>query len=235
MNMKFLLPVLGIRLRPAVLCAAGISAVAVTFLVYRWRVRDRQQAVEEAATHTEPSDQLEDREPFPLDQDTFETTCTLILKPLQALHNANRMFAYTFSQMFSADTKMVEVKLQHKSIYSGLESEHWWVLSNAFYHVCAELTLQNFANVNAVACIKRRGTGITEATFYLCAESTESSVQNIFLMAFSGHLSTVTPRPSRRRTPLCFLPDQDHQEDPLHLLLQAFNNPQNTLIGIIHI
>ncbi|KAK1784401.1 hypothetical protein P4O66_013946, partial [Electrophorus voltai] len=150
------------------------------------RVRDRQQAVEEAATHTEPSDQLEDREPFPLDQDKFDATCTLILKPLQALHNANRMFTYTLSQMFSADTKMVEVKLQHKSIYSGLESEHWWVLSNAFYHVCAELTLQNFASVNAVACIKRRGTGITGATFYLCAESTESSVQNIFLVSSAG-------------------------------------------------
>ena len=31
--------------------------------------------------------------------------------------------------------QLVEVKLQHKALYNGLESEHWWVLSNRCYSV----------------------------------------------------------------------------------------------------
>ncbi|KAI4904785.1 hypothetical protein NFI96_002041 [Prochilodus magdalenae] len=31
--------------------------------------------------------------------------------------------------------QLVEVKLQHKALYNGLESEHWWVLSNSCYSV----------------------------------------------------------------------------------------------------
>ncbi|KAL7860655.1 hypothetical protein AOLI_G00170040 [Acnodon oligacanthus] len=38
----------------------------------------------------------------------------------------------TDSSTQPAPATLVEVKLQHKSLYNGLESEHWWVLSNSF-------------------------------------------------------------------------------------------------------
>ncbi|KAL6479135.1 hypothetical protein MHYP_G00125680 [Metynnis hypsauchen] len=56
-----------------------------------------------------------------------------ILQHCQALHKANRIFAYTFSQLRFDSAKLVE--LQPKTICEGLESEHWWVLSNEFYHL----------------------------------------------------------------------------------------------------
>ncbi|XP_076879086.1 uncharacterized protein LOC143527673 isoform X2 [Brachyhypopomus gauderio] len=121
-----------------------------------------------------------------MDEGIFETLHTPIrelrlIQTHQGLHRAHRMFAFTFSKMISSATQVVEVKLQHKSIYCGLESEHWWVLNNEFYWIDAELTLHHFASASAVACIKRRGTSITEANIYLRTCSTTTSVQNIFL------------------------------------------------------
>ncbi|KAL7842400.1 hypothetical protein SRHO_G00240890 [Serrasalmus rhombeus] len=77
----------------------------------------------------------------------FEQLC-------HALHRANRRFAHTFSQQHFDSTKLVELKLQHKTICEGLESEHWWVLSNEFFHLFPELPPHHFATVAAVACIK---------------------------------------------------------------------------------
>ncbi|XP_076841207.1 uncharacterized protein LOC143485601 [Brachyhypopomus gauderio] len=153
-------------------------------LISRRRVRDQQTEVE-AAAHTDTCDG-HDREPFALDEGIFETLHTPIrelrlIQTRQGLDRAHRMFAFTFSRMGSSATQVVEVKLQHKSIYSGLESEHWWVLNNDFYWIGAELTLHHFASASAVACIKLRGSSITDATIYLRTCSTTTSVQNIFL------------------------------------------------------
>ncbi|XP_076831694.1 uncharacterized protein LOC143477083 [Brachyhypopomus gauderio] len=183
--MMFPLPFLGIGLRPVVLCATGVSAAAVSsFLVYRWWVRDRQRTQVEAGTHADPC-HGHDGETFPMDEDIFEMPHSPIRESRrhahQALHRAHRVYAFTFSQTFSSATKVVEVTLQHKSAYKGQESEHWWVLNNAFYNIDAELTLHYCGNAKAVAWIKRKETSITEATIYLCTQSTTSSVQNIFL------------------------------------------------------
>ncbi|KAL6482871.1 hypothetical protein MHYP_G00077430 [Metynnis hypsauchen] len=78
--------------------------------------------------------------------------------------------------------KLVEVKLQHKAVYSGLESEHWWVLTNDFYHVRSQqLPPLYFARAIAVAYIKNIGRDISEAKVYLRTETTESSVQDDLL------------------------------------------------------
>ncbi|KAI4887773.1 hypothetical protein NFI96_024158, partial [Prochilodus magdalenae] len=82
----------------------------------------------------------------------------------------------------------VEVKLQHKALCTGLESEHWWVLSNRCYSVFGnELPPQYSGCAYAVAYIKRFGTSIREAKAYLHTESAITSVQNITLsIGFSG-------------------------------------------------
>ncbi|XP_037395468.1 uncharacterized protein LOC119263634 isoform X1 [Pygocentrus nattereri] len=111
-------------------------------------------------------------------------SCGLLARIVQhcrALHRANRMFAYTFTQPLFDSTKLVELKLQHKTIFEGLESERWWVLSNEFYHLFPELPPQHFASVTAVACIKHFGTLISEASIYLRTESVETSLQNVTL------------------------------------------------------
>ncbi|KAL7860684.1 hypothetical protein AOLI_G00170330 [Acnodon oligacanthus] len=50
----------------------------------------------------------------------------------QGLDRTDKNFACTYENWCSDGLKLVEVKLQHKSLYNGLESEHWWVLSNSF-------------------------------------------------------------------------------------------------------
>ncbi|KAI4887774.1 hypothetical protein NFI96_024159, partial [Prochilodus magdalenae] len=78
--------------------------------------------------------------------------------------------------------QLVEVKLQHKALCTGLESEHWWVLSNRCYSVFGnELPPQYSGCAYAVAYIKRFGTSIREAKAYLHTESAITSVQNITL------------------------------------------------------
>ncbi|KAL6472599.1 hypothetical protein MHYP_G00187870 [Metynnis hypsauchen] len=199
--------IFGAQLRPAVLCAAGISAAAVTsaFLFYRWRrIQDGQPTTrdEHAATQTDGCDGTEEHKltifssgcaPVPQEVSVLSWQQAVLIPPLscgalvrfeqpcQALHRANRMFAYTFSQPRFDSTKLVELKLQHKTICEGLESEHWWVLSNEFYHLFPELPPQYFATVAAVACIKRIGTSISEASVYLRTESVETSLQNVTL------------------------------------------------------
>ncbi|KAL7846807.1 hypothetical protein SRHO_G00217870 [Serrasalmus rhombeus] len=199
--------IFGAQLRPAVLCAAGISAAAVTsaFLFYRWRrIQDGQRTTrdEHAATQTDGCDGTEEHKlvilpsgcaPVPEEVSVLSWQQAVLIPPLscvalvrfeqpcQALHRANRMFAYTFSQPRFDSTKLVELKLQHKTICEGLESEHWWVLSNEFYHLFPELPPQHFGTVAAVACIKRIGTSISEASIYLRTESVETSLQNVTL------------------------------------------------------
>ncbi|KAL6456583.1 hypothetical protein MHYP_G00351270, partial [Metynnis hypsauchen] len=95
---------------------------------------------------------------------------------------ANKSFASTYTKWTSDDKKLVEVKLQHKAVYSGLESEHWWVLTNDFYHVRSQqLPPLYFARAIAVAYIKNIGRDISEAKIYLRTETTESSVQDDLL------------------------------------------------------
>ncbi|XP_066525795.1 uncharacterized protein [Hoplias malabaricus] len=75
--------------------------------------------------------------------------------------------------------KQVEVTMQHKSVYRGLESEHWWVLTNDFYHLFPEdsqLPPMHFATVKAVAYIKCVGRQISVLTANLSTESTITSV-----------------------------------------------------------
>ncbi|XP_037395743.1 uncharacterized protein LOC119263672 [Pygocentrus nattereri] len=203
--------IFGAQLRPAVLWAAGISAAAVTsaLLFYRWRIQDGQRTTrdEDAATQTDGCDGTEEHRlailpsgcaPVPQEVSVLSWQQAVLIPPLscgalvrfeqhcQALDRANRMFAYTFSQPRFDSTKLVELKLQHRTICEGLESEHWWVLSNEFYHLFAELPPQHFATVAAVACIKRFGTSISEATFYLRTESVETSLQNVTLQTKVG-------------------------------------------------
>ncbi|KAL6479273.1 hypothetical protein MHYP_G00127060 [Metynnis hypsauchen] len=203
--MKLPVFIFGAQLRPAVLCAAGISAAAVTsaFLFYRWRIQDGQRTTrddEDAATQTDGCDGTEEHKLAisspgcaPMPQEVFSWQQAVLIPPLscgalvrfkqhcQALDRANRMFAYTFSQPRFDSTKLVELKLQHRTVCEGLESEHWWVLSNDFYHLFPELPPQHFATVAAVACIKRFGTSISEASCYLRTESVETSLQNVTL------------------------------------------------------
>ncbi|KAL6479341.1 hypothetical protein MHYP_G00127740 [Metynnis hypsauchen] len=204
--MKLSVFISGAQLRPAVLCAAGISAAAVTsaFLFYRWRIQDGQRTTrdEEAATRTDGCDGTVERKlpisspgcaPMPQEVSVLSWQQAVLLPPLscgalvrfeqhcQALDRANRMFAYTFSQPRFDSTKLVELKLQHRTVCEGLESEHWWVLSNEFYHLFPELPPQHFASVAAVACIKRFGASISEASSYLRTESVETSLQNVTL------------------------------------------------------
>ncbi|XP_017549057.2 uncharacterized protein LOC108425131 [Pygocentrus nattereri] len=195
----------GFRLRPVVLCAAGISAAAVmsSFLLYRWRVPDQQRRGD-AATQTDDGDhrllhtagatdgvdhhqdagssvpQIWQEVPF-----IPPTLCgplARIQELRQELDRNDKFFAYTYENWCSDGLKLVEVKLQHKSLYNGLESEHWWVLNNNFYNVSTqELPPQYFACASAVACIKRIGASISEVKVYLRTESSHTSVQNVTL------------------------------------------------------
>ncbi|XP_072539122.1 uncharacterized protein [Salminus brasiliensis] len=169
--MAFPPPFLGVQLRPVVLWAAGVSAVTAYVLCSRWRrILDQQR--------TEACDGM-DR----LEQEIFPSFCVLIPEPsCGEVDRANRTFASTYSKWSSDYRKLVEVKLQHKASYSGLESEHWWVLTNDFYLVRSlELPPQHFATTSAVACIRCIGSFISEAKFFLRTESTDSSVQEVFL------------------------------------------------------
>ncbi|KAI4887764.1 hypothetical protein NFI96_032839, partial [Prochilodus magdalenae] len=100
----------------------------------------------------------------------------------QDLDQTDKSFACTYEHQFSNSQKLVEVKLQHKALCTGLESEHWWVLSNRCYSVFGnELPPQYSGCAYAVAYIKRFGTSIREAKAYLHTESAITSVQNITL------------------------------------------------------
>ncbi|KAL6476742.1 hypothetical protein MHYP_G00152410 [Metynnis hypsauchen] len=113
----------------------------------------------------------------------------------QGLDRTDKNFAYTYENWCSDGLKLVEVKLQHKSLYNGLESEHWWVLSNNFYNLSTlELPPQYFACASAVACIKRIGS-IREVKVYLRTESSQTSVQNIMLQTRVSR----TNKPSQTR------------------------------------
>ncbi|KAL6476712.1 hypothetical protein MHYP_G00152110 [Metynnis hypsauchen] len=202
--MELPLSFLGYRLRPVVLCAAGISAAAVTscFLFYRWRVPDQQRRVD-AATQTDDGDHRlfhtvsardgvdqhrdacssvpENRQELPFIPPTLCGALARIWEFCQGLDRTDKNFACTYENWCSDGLKLVEVKLQHKSLYNGLESEHWWVLSNNFYNLSTlELPPQYFACASAVACIKRIGS-IREVKVYLRTESSQTSVQNIML------------------------------------------------------
>ncbi|KAL7878837.1 hypothetical protein AOLI_G00098110 [Acnodon oligacanthus] len=59
----------------------------------------------------------------------------------QALHRANRMFVYTFSQLHFNSAKLVE--LQNKNICEGLESEHY----EAAIYFCTESVETSLQNV----------------------------------------------------------------------------------------
>ncbi|KAL6474800.1 hypothetical protein MHYP_G00158400 [Metynnis hypsauchen] len=189
---------LGGQLRSVVLCATGLSAAAITsyFVFYRWRrILDQQRRVE-FATQTEAFSGTEDREwdifpsvPIPenLEELPFvpPSSCGPLARIWQycrEVDRANKSFASTYTKWTSDDRKLVEVKLQHKAVYSGLESEHWWVLTNDFYHVRSQqLPPLYFARAIAVAYIKNIGRGISEAKIYLRTETTESSVQDDLL------------------------------------------------------
>ncbi|KAI4877250.1 hypothetical protein NFI96_014303 [Prochilodus magdalenae] len=96
--------------------------------------------------------------------------------------STNKTFASTYTKWSSNYRKVVEVTLQHKAIYDGLESEHWWVLKNNFYTVRSlQLPPLYFATVRAVAYIKYTGTCISEAKISLHAETSDSSVQDLLL------------------------------------------------------
>ncbi|KAL7851272.1 hypothetical protein AOLI_G00216280 [Acnodon oligacanthus] len=173
------------------------------FTELRWRrILDGQRTTtaEDAATQTVACDGAEEQAffpsgcaPMPQEVSVLSWQQVVSILPLsggalarieqrsRALHRANRRFAYTFSQQRFDSTKLVELKLQHKTICEGLESEHWWVLSNEFFHLFPELPPQHFATVAAVACIKRFGTSISEVSIYLRTESVETSLQNITL------------------------------------------------------
>ncbi|KAL6482884.1 hypothetical protein MHYP_G00077560 [Metynnis hypsauchen] len=189
---------LGGQLRSVVLCATGISAAAITsyFVFYRWRrILDQQRRIE-FATQTEAFDGTEDREwdifpsvPIPENLEELPFVPPSSCGPLARLwqycrevDRANKSFASTYTKWTSDDRKLVEVKLQHKAVYSGLESEHWWVLTNDFYHVRSQqLPPLYFARAIAVAYIKNIGRDISEAKIYLRTEATESSVQDDLL------------------------------------------------------
>ncbi|KAL7850293.1 hypothetical protein SRHO_G00196420 [Serrasalmus rhombeus] len=182
--MELPLSFLGYRLRPVALCAAGISAAAVTscFLFYRWRVPDQQRRVDAATTDSSTQPVLAtNRQELPF---TPPTLCGALARIwfCQGLDRTDKNFAYTCENWCSDGLKLVEVKLQHKSLYNGLESEHWWVLSNNFYNLSTlELPPQYFACASAVACIKRIGASIREVKVHLRTESSQTSVQNIML------------------------------------------------------
>ncbi|XP_072542970.1 uncharacterized protein [Salminus brasiliensis] len=173
------LPFLGVQLRPVVLWAAGVSAVTAYFLFSRWRrVLDQQRTTVDAATRTDACDGMDH-----LEQEVLPSFCVLIPEQSRReVDRGNRTFSSTYSKWSSDYRKLVEVKLQHKAIYNGLESEHWWLLINDFYHVRSlELPPQHFATTRAVAYIRCTGPFIVEAKIYLRAETTESSVQDVFL------------------------------------------------------
>ncbi|KAI4887765.1 hypothetical protein NFI96_032840, partial [Prochilodus magdalenae] len=96
----------------------------------------------------------------------------------QDLDQTDKSFAWTYENQFSNSQKLVEVKLQHKALYNGLESEHWWVLSDRCYSMFGK---EYSGCAYAVASIKRFGTSIREAKVYLHTESAITSVQNITL------------------------------------------------------
>ncbi|XP_066524940.1 uncharacterized protein [Hoplias malabaricus] len=103
---------------------------------------------------------------------TLKESCGYVLR-------VHRMQATTISRSFSNGEKQVEVTMQHKSVYRGLESEHWWVLTNDFYHLFPEdsqLPPMHFATVKAVAYIKCVGRQISVLTANLSTESTITSV-----------------------------------------------------------
>ncbi|KAL6484947.1 hypothetical protein MHYP_G00069920 [Metynnis hypsauchen] len=177
-GVDFTISVLGRQLRPVVRCAAGISAAALTscFLFYRWRrVQDELQR--------EITGQSWRQLPFipPVSSGPLARSWHC-----RDLDRENKVFVYTFSRWCSDYRKLVEVKLHYKAIYRRLESEHWWVLSNDFYHVHSlELPPHYFATVSTVACIK--------AKFYLRSESSKSSMQDVLLQTeMSRTFSIVT-------------------------------------------
>ncbi|XP_066504165.1 uncharacterized protein [Hoplias malabaricus] len=95
------------------------------------------------------------------------------------VQRVHRMQATTITQSFSNGEKQVEVTMQHKSVYRGLESEHWWVLTNDFYHLFPEdsqLPPMFFATVKAVTYIKCVGHQISVLTANLSTESSITSV-----------------------------------------------------------
>ncbi|KAL6455797.1 hypothetical protein MHYP_G00356480 [Metynnis hypsauchen] len=227
--MEFPLSFFGYRLRPVVLCAAGISAAAVTSccLFYRWRVADQRRRVDtatqaDAGDHTvcDGVDQHRDIgssvpeiwQELPFVPPTLCGPLARIWEFCQGLDRTEKNFAYTYENWCSDGLKLVEVKLQHKSLYNRLESEHWWVLSNNFYNLSTqELPPQYFACASAVACIKRIGASIGEVKVYLRTESSHTSVQNI----------TLQTRVSRRMK--CVLFDSDghfwsHESSHTHIL-----------------
>ncbi|XP_037400804.1 uncharacterized protein LOC119265150 [Pygocentrus nattereri] len=167
-----------------------------------WRVPDQQRRVD-AATQTDDGDHRllhtacardgvyqhrdvcssipENRQELPF---TPPTLCGALARIwfCQGLDRTDKNFAYTCENCCSDGLKLVEVKLQYKSLYNGLESEHWWVVSNTFYNLSTlELPPQYFACASAVACIKRIGASIREVKVYLRTESSQTSVQNIML------------------------------------------------------
>ncbi|KAL6461617.1 hypothetical protein MHYP_G00297610 [Metynnis hypsauchen] len=203
--MPFSFSLLGGQLRPVVLCATGISAAAVTsyFVFSRWRrILDRQWRSVDAPTETDAFDGMDDHRAL------FPGICVPVPEPSsREVDRTDKLFASTYKKWSSDGRKLVEVTLQHKAVYNGLESEHWWVLTNEFYHVRSlQLPPQYFARARAVAFIKLIGTYIREAKVYLQTESSESSVQDVLL---------------NTQVSVTF---KAHQEDP-H---QGFNQLQDT-------
>ncbi|KAL6461616.1 hypothetical protein MHYP_G00297710 [Metynnis hypsauchen] len=178
--MPFSFSLLGGQLRPVVLCATGISAAAVTsyFVFSRWRrILDRQWRSVDAPTETDAFDGMDDHRAL------FPGICVPVPEPSsREVDRTDKLFASTYKKWSSDGRKLVEVTLQHKAVYNGLQSEHWWVLTNEFYHVRSlQLPPQYFARARAVAFIKLIGTYIREAKVYLQTESSESSVQDVLL------------------------------------------------------
>ncbi|XP_066526330.1 uncharacterized protein [Hoplias malabaricus] len=204
-QMDLNITVLGRHLRPVVLCAAGLSAAAATsyllFSGYRRIVGHQRETRAVIRPHALDGSEyqelnisapvcvsipkevsMQNCQTLPFSLPGISGPLARIKQRCQDLDRANRIFAFTYSRWCSDYRKLVEVKLEHQAIYRGLETEHWWVLSNKFYLVDAlELPPRYFAHVRAVACIKRTGTCISEAKIYLRSESSDSSVQNTLL------------------------------------------------------
>ncbi|XP_066503362.1 uncharacterized protein [Hoplias malabaricus] len=180
----------GLSLRP-VLYFTGFTTAAVTACVFLQRRLKSKRSAE--TDHLEELQELAVN--FPVADNSYEDliapdaqgpSSRLWIIPRLTLKKScgyvlrvHRMQATTISQSFSNGEKQVEVTMQHKSVYRGLESEHWWVLTNDFYHLFPEdsqLPPMYFATVKAVAYIKCAGHQISVLTANLSTESNITSV-----------------------------------------------------------
>ncbi|XP_072551943.1 uncharacterized protein [Salminus brasiliensis] len=168
------------RLRPVIYITGATTAAC--FLLRRW-TRTERRRTGDAPAHTAHFEALQELASPPRPREVFllseELWCGPLFTYRKDVQRASQTYALTFTQQFSNGEKQVEVTLQQKSVYSGLESVHWWVLTNQCFNlfpVETQLPPQHFGTVKVVAFIKRVGHQVCVVEVQITTESSITSL-----------------------------------------------------------